>query len=332
MSPSNSIERRLDGAPRLAAVGVAALCAALAGLVGWDALADRPAPWKIAGAPAVEAEEPITPVPPPPPSDPAQIALGERLFHDVRLSARNTASCSSCHDITTNGASRIRASGEGQQFDVLTVFNAAQSFRLDWEGGFRTLEDHAEFSLCVSERMGGDLNRIVAMLAADPSMVAAFEAAYGGAPSRKSLLSALATFQQSLLTPGARFDRWLEGNDDALSEVERAGYQAFKSLGCISCHQGVNIGGNLFQRHGVFAPLASPKPEILRVPSLRNVATTAPYFHDGSAPTLEDAVRRMARSQLNVKLEEDQVAELTAFLNTLTGEYKGEPVKPPAEP
>jgi cytochrome c peroxidase len=100
----------------------------------------------------------------------------------------------------------------------------------------------------------------------------------------------------------------------------------FKSLGCISCHQGVNVGGNLFERHGIFHPLASPKPEILRVPSLRNVAATAPYFHDGSAPTLEDAVRKMAVAQLNSTLTDQQVNAIVAFLQTLTGRYRGVPV------
>ena len=100
----------------------------------------------------------------------------------------------------------------------------------------------------------------------------------------------------------------------------------FKSLGCVSCHQGVNIGGNLFQRHGIFHPLASPKPEILRVPSLRNVATTPPYFHDGSAPTLEDAVRKMGMAQLNSTLTDQQVKAIVAYLRTLTGKYRGVPV------
>ena len=104
------------------------------------------------------------------------------------------------------------------------------------------------------------------------------------------------------------------------------GYQLFKSLGCISCHQGVNVGGNLFERHGIFHPLASPKPEILRVPSLRNVATTPPYFHDGSAPTLPDAVRKMAFAQLDTTLSDQQTDSIVAFLKTLTGTYRGRPV------
>ena len=108
-----------------------------------------------------------------------------------------------------------------------------------------------------------------------------------------------------------------------------SGYRLFKSLGWISCHQGVNVGGNLFERHGIFHPLASPQPVILRVPSLRNVATVAPYFHDGSAPTLEDAVRKMAEAQLDQTLSERQIALIVAFLNTLTGNFHGAPVVTP---
>jgi cytochrome c peroxidase len=107
---------------------------------------------------------------------------------------------------------------------------------------------------------------------------------------------------------------------------ELDGYRLFKSLGCVSCHQGVNIGGNLFERHGIFHPLASPKPEILRVPSLRNVATTPPYFHDGSAKTLDDAVRKMGLAQLNSTLTDQQVKAIVAYLQTLTGNYRGAPV------
>ena len=106
----------------------------------------------------------------------------------------------------------------------------------------------------------------------------------------------------------------------------RTATQLFKSLGCVSCHQGVNVGGNLFERHGIFHPLASPKPEILRVPSLRNVATTPPYFHDGSAPTLRKAVRKMAFAQLDETLSDQQIEAIVAFLNTLTGTYRGVPV------
>jgi len=112
----------------------------------------------------------------------------------------------------------------------------------------------------------------------------------------------------------------------ALTPKELSGYRLFKSLGCVSCHQGVNVGGNLFQRHGVFRPLGRREPVMLRVPSLRNVAETAPYFHDGSAPTLEDAVRRMGAAQLNFNLTDEQISTIVAFLHTLTGRYQGHAV------
>jgi cytochrome c peroxidase len=209
---------------------------------------------------------------------------------------------------------------------TLTVFNAALNFRLNWEGNCRTLEAQAESSLASPANMASSVDEVVAKLNADPEMTSEFKAAYGRVPDRTSLLDAIATFERSLLTPGSRFDRWLKGDTSALTEEELAGYQLFKSLGCISCHQGVNVGGNLYQRHGIFRPLGSPQPEILRVPSLRNVGTLAPYFHDGSAPTLEDAVPKMALAQLDRTLSDQQVAAIVAFLKTLTGTFRGAPV------
>jgi cytochrome c peroxidase len=128
------------------------------------------------------------------------------------------------------------------------------------------------------------------------------------------------------VTPGSRFDSWLGGNMAALSDKELEGYRLFKSLGCASCHQGANVGGNLMQRQGVFRELVPGKPAIVRVPSLRNVAVTPPYFHDGSVPTLEEAIRKMAAAQLDRSLSDQQVDALAAFLQTLTGTYRGVPV------
>jgi cytochrome c peroxidase len=212
------------------------------------------------------------------------------------------------------------------QFNTLTVFNAALSFRLNWEGNFRTLEAQAESSLENAANLATNANEVLKKLDADPEVVRQFTRAYGHPPDRTSLLDAIATYERSLVTPGSRFDRWLEGDTGALSEEEQNGYRLFKSLGCVSCHQGVNVGGNLFERHGIFHPLASPKPEILRVPSLRNVATTPPYFHDGSAPTLRKAVRKMALAQLDETLSDQQIESIVAFLNTLTGTYRGVPL------
>jgi cytochrome c peroxidase len=273
----------------------------------------------------VAGQEPITPIPAPPAADPLKLALGERLFSDSRLSASGTLACSSCHNIRTNGA-RPNDATVTRPFDTLTVFNALLSFRLNWEGNFRSLAAQVVSSLGNPVSMRSSVDEVVRKLNADPTMVAQFRAAYGSAPNSENFLDAIVTFEQSLLTPGARFDRWLAGDRSALTTEELDGYRLFKSLGCSACHQGVNIGGNLFERQGIFHPLVRAAPETVRVPSLRNVATTAPYFHDGSAQTLEDAVRRMADAQLDRTLSDQQIALLVAFLRTLTGNYRGSPV------
>ena len=246
--------------------------------------------------------EPITPIPATPVQDPQRVLLGERLFADRRLSHGNTHSCSSCHDTATNGASaNTRDTPEGQPMvlNTPTVFNASLNFRLNWEGNFRSLEEGAENSLRNPAIMGSSADEVVRKLRSDPETARQFRDAYGREPDVAAVLDAIATYERSLVTPGSRFDRWLAGEADAITPDELSGYQVFKSLGCITCHQGVNVGGNLFQRHGIFHPLGSPEPVLLRVPSLRNVATTAPYFHDGSASTLPEAVKAMGIAQLD---------------------------------
>jgi cytochrome c peroxidase len=276
-------------------------------------------------------QEPITPVPAPRAQDPQRLLLGERLFSDRRLSHGNSHSCLSCHDIGSNGASaNPHDTPEGQPIalNTPTVFNASLSFRLNWEGNIRSLEEGVERSLGNPAIMASSLDEVVSKLRADPGMVSQFREAYGQDPNPAAILDAIATYERSLVTPGSRFDRWLAGEPGAITPEEQSGYELFKSLGCVTCHQGVNVGGNLFQRHGIFHPLGSPEPALLRVPSLRNVATTAPYFHDGSASTLSEAVKAMGIAQLDRVLAVEQIAAIVAFLNTLTGTYRGEMVQP----
>jgi cytochrome c peroxidase len=281
-------------------------------------------------------EEPITPIPPPPFADSRKLELGERLFSDTRLSASGNFACSSCHDLQASGAdpgkAKVAHGGPDARFNTLSVFNATLNYRLNWEGNFRTLADQLESSLENPSNLNTTANDVANRLSLDPAMVEQFRAAYGHAPDRESLLDALVTFEKSLVTPGSRFDRWLGGNMSALSDKEQDGYRLFKSLGCAACHQGTNVGGNLMQRQGIFRELVAGRPTIVRVPSLRNVATTAPYFHDGSAPTLEDAIRRMAAAQLDRTLSDQQVESLVAFLKTLTGTYQGVPLSAEAQP
>jgi cytochrome c peroxidase len=174
--------------------------------------------------------------------------------------------------------------------------------------------------------MGSSIEELVAKLKADQKLVAQFRNAYGREPDRENIFGAIAAYERSLLAPGSRFDRWLVGDTNAITPLELSSYQMFKSLGCISCHQGVNVGGNLFERHGIFHPLGTPEPSLVRVPSLRNVAAMAPYFHDGSTPTLAQAVKVMGLAQLDRVLTDEQVAAIVAFLGTLTGNYQGREV------
>jgi cytochrome c peroxidase len=316
--------------PRKSLIAAAAirLCAAVAFSAVTMLVTALESPLGAAAEPA--GDEPITPIPPPPAADPRKVALGERLFHDARLSGDQSRSCSSCHDTRTNGADTARRTvdhdGVELTFNTSTVFNAALSFRLGWTGKYRSFETHAAAALDGGRGMRTTIAEVLGRLGGDAEISGQFRDAYGHGPDRASLLDAIATYERSLVTPGSRFDRWLGGDAGALSDQELRGYQLFRSLGCSSCHQGVNVGGNLFERQGIFHPLTSPNPGVLRVPSLRNVATTAPYFHDGSAPTLADAVRRMAAAQINRTLSEPQISDIVAFLHTLTGNYRGDPV------
>jgi cytochrome c peroxidase len=321
MRSNKGLEPRSDsiGTEKALVAIAAVLAAGLACAIALPASEARPA------APLSVTEEPITPVPGFVAGNPRKTALGARLFTDRRLSADGARSCASCHDVTGNGAQGVPASSgaDGETVDTLTVFNAALNFRLGWDGAFRSLEEHLLVTLESEHTLGGSIPAIVVTLGADPATRRLFMLAYGAPPTAESLIDALASYERTLLTPGSRFDRWLQGDKAALDAEEERGYRMFKALGCVSCHQGVNVGGNLFQRRSTFRALPSPKPDMLRVPGLRNVAVTAPYFRDGSAATLEDAVRKMGEAQLNTTLSEFEVTSLVAFLRTLTGEYRG---------
>ena len=307
--------------------GIACLLLALVCLDAASLAAPQSPPLQPRGG-----QEPITPIPAAPVQDPRRVALGEQLFRDPRLSHDNARNCLSCHDTRTNGASAnahdLTPEGQPLALNTPTVFNSALNFRLNWEGNIRSLEREVEQTLRNPATMASSADEVVSRLRADPETVRLFRDAYGRGPDVAALLDAIATYERSLLTPGSRFDRWLAGEADAITPEELSGYQQFKSLGCISCHQGVNVGGNLFQRHGIFRPIGTEEPALLRVPSLRNVATTPPYFHDGSAPTLSEAVKTMGLAQLDRVLSDQQIVSIIAFLNTLTGIYQGRAVAP----
>jgi len=291
--------------------------------------------------------EPITPLPREVLSVPdrGKVDLGRRLFNDTRLSRSHNMSCASCHDLDRGGADDrarpVGSDGKPLDYNSPTVFNASANFRLNWRGNFRSLEEQNDAVLLDPRLMNADWPELLARLRADPDYPVQFKANYGSPPDRPNVLDALAAFQRSLVTPDARFDRYLRGERGAITPEEEQGYRLFKDYGCTACHQGVNVGGNLFQQFGIFYNPFAARPTIVeadlgrftltgqasdrhvfRVPSLRNVAVTAPYFHDGSAPALAEAVETMGRSQLGRELSSDDIARIVAFLKTLTGTYE----------
>ncbi len=288
------------------------------------------------------SHEPLAPLPAARHHDPQIVALGERLYHDPGLSSDGTIACASCHDIAQGGDDgRARSLGVQQQegdVNAPTVLNSGLNFVQFWDGRADTLEDQAGGPLLNPAEMGNTWPKVLATLAADAAYVRQFGAAFADGINEKNVRSALATFERTLLTPDSRFDRWLRGDKSALNADEAAGYELFKAVGCIACHQGQNVGGNMYQRFGVFGNYFKDRGAIkradagrynvtkdeadrfvFRVPSLRNVELTAPYFHDGSAGTLEAAVKTMVRYQLGRPLTETQVQRIVAFLKTLTG-------------
>jgi cytochrome c peroxidase len=289
--------------------------------------------------------EPIMPVALLVKLDEKKVNLGEELFNDPRLSRDNSISCASCHSLEKGGTDQLALStGIGGKTGVVnapTVFNSVYNFKQFWDGRAETLEEQIDGPTHNPLEMDSNWTEIIAKLEASPNYVQAFSAIYADKIQGDNIKNAIATFERSLITPNARFDRYLRGQDNALTDEEKQGYQLFKSYGCVSCHQGVNIGGNLFQKFGLmgnyFAGRKVLKSDfgrfnvtgneadkyVFKVPSLRNVALTAPYFHDGSASQLEDAVMTMSFYQLGRPLTLNERDAIVKFLKTLSGEYKG---------
>lgn len=300
---------------------------------------------KTGAAALLDAGQPIQPIAAGAALDPRRVSLGKKLFSDTRLSKDSTISCASCHDLSKGGADGRRVSigvdGLPGQVNAPTVLNASLNFKQFWDGRADTLEDQIEGPVTHPSEMGSTWPDIVGRLEADAEYVRAFRATYADGITRDNIKNAIATFERSLITPNSRFDRYLKGDQSALTAVERQGYELFLELGCTTCHQGENVGGSSFQTFGVVGNYFAERGSVatadlgrfnvtgkerdkfkFKVPTLRNIARTGPYFHDGSVATLEDAVRIMARYQLGLQLTENEVGAIVAFLHTLDGHYK----------
>lgn len=287
-------------------------------------------------------DTPISPLPKAYELDAKKVALGLKLFSDPILSRDNSISCNTCHDLKNGGVDHLPvAIGIHQQRgrrNTPTVFNSGFNFRQFWDGRAFTLEEQIDFPLQNPIEMASSWEDVLKKLS-EASYASEFKKIYGTQKiTAEYVRDVIATFERALVTTNSPFDRWLEGEQNALTERQKEGYRLFQSYGCISCHQGVNIGGNMFERIGVFRNFYDTKQNAtqdfglfeitgieehrheVKVPSLRNVALTAPYLHDGSVATLREMIILMAYHQVGVKLTEQELEALEEFLNALTGD------------
>lgn len=297
------------------------------------------------------ANEPVRPIDLSLEYDPAKAALGYELFHDKRLSVDNTVSCASCHELDNAGVDNHQYShGVNDQMggvNAPTVYNAVYNFVQFWDGRAQTLAAQAAGPpLNPVEMASESFDQIIAKLKADRKFAKAFTAVYPDGITEANLTDAIEQFERTLITPNSAFDKWLRGDDAALTAQELEGYELFKKYDCATCHAGPNLGGLTYElmglrRHyfaerglelthednGRFKETALERDRHrFKVPGLRNVEHTWPYYHDGTRETLEDAVRDMGTYQSGVELTDAEVSSITAFLKTLTGMYQGKPV------
>lgn len=284
------------------------------------------------------ADDLIKPIPLQAVSNPQKAALGKDLFRDPQLSKDGTVSCLSCHNLAYGGAdSEALSQGVGGKTGTInapTVFNARYNLAQFWDGRAKDLKAQAAGPIVNPVEMASTVESVVQKLSKDPKYQKRFREIYPQGVTIETISDAIAEFEKTLITPNARFDTYLRGNTTILTQKEKEGFELFKSRGCIACHNGMNIGGNMYQRFGVFAQYKdrfntlgrfnvtkqAEDKYYFKVPSLRNIEKTAPYFHDGSAKTLEDAVQKMGYYQLGRKLSKEEIEKITAFLRTLSGE------------
>jgi cytochrome c peroxidase len=273
------------------------------------------------------------------PATPEKVALGRMLFYETRLSRSATMSCNTCHPLDRYGADGEPTSlgGNGRRGirNTPSVYNAASHFAQFWDGRSPTVEDQAIIPILDDAEMGMLVeSAVVAALQASPAYPPAFTAAYPADPAPITAAhvgDAIGAFERGLVTT-SRWDDFLAGNANALTTLERRGLRVFLDSGCMVCHTGPQVGGTMFERVGVVEPwpeqrdagraavTGSPADRmVFKVPSLKNIAMTAPYFHDGSAATLDVAIRMMGRHQLGIELSGDEVAAIAAWMRAMTG-------------
>jgi cytochrome c peroxidase len=287
----------------------------------------------------VLAKEPIEPITPVKVINLAQVELGKKLYFDRRLSKSGFISCNSCHNLIMGGTDNLKTSvGHNWQqgpINAPTVLNSSMNIAQFWDGRAADLKEQAGGPITSPTEMAFTHTLAIDVLESIPQYVAEFKLVFGtDSINFDHVTQAIAEFEKTLVTPNSRFDQWLLGNKDALTEKELAGYQIFKHSGCAVCHNGAAVGGNSFKKMGVIEPYEAKSPAEglsavtgndsdrfkFKVPTLRNVELTYPYFHDGEAETLTEAVDVMGRLQLGKEFTQDENAKVVSFLKTLTGD------------
>jgi len=282
------------------------------------------------------SKELITPIPLESNVDHEKAQLGQKLFNDKRLSKNNTISCATCHILEEGGDDNLAVSfginGQKGTRNSPTVLNARFNSNQFWDGRAKDLQEQAEGPIHNPVEMGSNFNEVVKKLSKDSTYVKTFNKIYKDGITATNITNAIAEFENSLTTPNSQFDKFLRGDLNALSKDEKEGYKLFKEYGCISCHNGINIGGNLMQKIGVLEDFNTTdfgKYNVtkniedkfyFKVPSLRNIQETSPYFHDGLTGTLKEAVNKMSFYQVGYTLKEEETDKIILFLKTLTGE------------
>jgi cytochrome c peroxidase len=295
--------------------------------------------------------EPIQPIVRPKITSPAKVELGRKLFFDPRLSLSGFISCNSCHNLSMGGTDNLETSiGHNWHrgpINAPTVLNSSLSLAQFWDGRAKNLAEQAGGPIANPGEMAFTHDLTLDVLLSIPQYVDAFKGAYGSPKiTIDEVKDAIAAFEATLVTPDSRFDLYLRGNRRAINAEELAGYNLFKSSGCVACHYGPAVGGTSFQRMGLFGNYETKSTAIgradvtgvdadrmkFKVPTLRNVELTYPYFHDGAAHTLEAAVTTMGKLQLGREFTPGEVAEIVAFLKTLTGKQPSFllPILPPS--
>ena len=296
-------------------------------------------------------DEPIKPIEAAQVSDAGKVELGKKLWFEPRLSMSGIISCNTCHNLSMGGTDNLKTSiGHGWKAGPVnspTVFNSSLAIAQFWDGRAADLKEQAGGPIQADVEMNMPHTLAVGILQSIPGYVDEFRRVYGKDKIDIDMITdSIAEFEKTLVTPNARFDKWLAGDDKALTEKELAGYTLFKESGCVACHNGPAAGGTSFQRMGVVEPYKSSSPAEgrsavtgadadrfnFKVPTLRNVELTYPYFHDGEAATLEQAVDTMGRLQLGRTYSKDEIGQIVAFLKTLTGELPqiAMPILPPS--